>query len=104
MHILLSTPFGDLFAYCSWGGLPHGGGPVPPTLRLFAAASPSVPWLEIATPNLDGTHSGSMTQFDLVWNGTAIIILGVTLNDHYNIGSSGGMMYLWEVSVEVATK
>jgi len=51
---------GGVFAFTSWGGasLNPATGITPPTLRLFADASPHKPLLEISTPSFDGLISG----------------------------------------------
>jgi hypothetical protein len=94
-----------VFAFTSWGGAPldPASAITPPTLRLFADASPNKPLLELSTPSFDGRVSGSLEGLDMavVGDTSTLRIVAEGRNYHANVGSSGGKLYMWEVDINV---
>ena len=92
-----------LFAFTTWGGQADADTrAVPPTLHLFSERDPAAPLLQIATPSaIDGNCSGSLGALDMARDATTghLRILAAGLNYHQNIGSSGGVLYAWDVDV-----
>ena len=94
-----------VFAITSWGGAALNasapGAASPPTLRLFSDAAPAAPILTLATPSAgDATVSGSLGAVDMAFvNATTLLVLAEGLNGHANDGSSGGLLYLWQVDI-----
>ena len=105
--IIASATLGSFFVYTSWGGkaLSPSTDPTPPTIHIFSEAQPSAPILEISTPGTeDASNSGSIQSFDLCTNGTQqLLILAEGIGNHANIGSDGGLAYLFAVDVSSYT-
>jgi hypothetical protein len=117
---------GTFYAYASSGGLGGATRPPPPTLRVFQlgpSATPTArPIVEIVTTSpyrttANATVSASLVALDLrrlaptdeapseCGTGRAhggperVLVLAVGLDAHMNTGSSGGMRYLWCVTI-----
>jgi hypothetical protein len=91
-----------LFAFTTWGGaVDKTTGRTPPTMHLFSERNPAAPLLQISTPGLGGNCSGSLLQLDMALDATSSVlhVLAAGLNYHENVGSSGGVLYLWDIPV-----
>eukprot|EP01047_Picozoa_sp_COSAG01_P040628 COSAG01_NODE_3434_length_6100_cov_7.180970_9_plen_506_part_00 len=89
-----------LFGLTTWGGaLDPATGRTPPTLHLFSERDPGTPLLQIATPGLGGNCSGSLMHLDMAFDAAsnALHVLAAGLNYHENVGSSAGVLYLWDL-------
>ena len=91
------TPDGTVYAFSSWGGAPaNATSPQPPTMHVFNVSSGAV-LAEIPTP-------GSLEEFDMALDPTpgsrAVLVLATGLDMHANIGSNGGMAFLWRVELQ----
>jgi hypothetical protein len=92
----------SFFVFVGWGGAPAaGGGPCPPTLRVFRSSAPGAPAAEVATPSAgDASVSGSLESVDaaLLAGGQLLVVAG-GLDGHANDGSTGGRLLAWSVAV-----
>jgi hypothetical protein len=92
----------SFFVFVGWGGAPAaGGGPCPPTLRVFRSSTPGAPAAEVATPSAgDASVSGSLESVDaaLLAGGQLLVVAG-GLDGHANDGSTGGRLLAWSVAV-----
>eukprot|EP01050_Picozoa_sp_SAG11_P016640 SAG11_NODE_2296_length_3554_cov_3.189870_4_plen_492_part_00 len=89
-----------LFGLTTWGGaLDQTTGRTPPTLHLFSELDPTTPLLQIATPGMGGNCSGSLLQLDMAFDAASdtLHVLAARLNYHKNVGSSAGVLYLWDL-------
>ena len=89
-----------LFGLTTWGGaLDKATGRTPPTLHLFSELDPSTPLLQIATPGIGGNCSGSLMHLDMAFDAASNVVhvLAAGLNGHENVGSSAGVLYLWDL-------
>ena len=90
-----------VFAFTSWGGAPlAAGAPTPPTLRVFSDAAPGAPIAQLTTPSADGSCSGSLEGLDVARDARGgVVVVAAGLDNHANIGSSGGRLWSWRIDV-----
>ena len=89
------------FVFTSWGGAPLVAGALtPPTLRVFSDADPSSPIAQLSTPSADGSCSGSLEGLDVARDaGLDLVVVAAGLDNHANIGSSGGRLWSWRIAL-----
>ena len=107
------SPDGSIYAYVSWGGASLGDRLVstPPTVHVFhtEAVGSNAPIAQMVTPSpwntTAGTVSASPAAIDLLVERSredgqlSVLVLAVGQDCHMNLGSSGGLRYLWRVAV-----
>lgn len=109
---------GGIYAFASWGGAAGtNGSSTPPTVHVFrtdaTGFNPPIAQMRTASPwrTTAGAVSGSPAAIDLAVEShesnsqtLSVLVLAAGQDCHANIGSAGGLRYLWRVKTPAALR